>query len=87
METVQNPGDVLFFPPWMWHYVENLDDTIGLRYGFGTLRDALVGSVGLSYVRAFAAKPSLLSNALITLTRRDIRTREDRLLAPAVIDD
>ena len=87
LEMVQQPGDILYFPPWMWHYVENLDHTIGLRYGYATLRDALVGSPGLTYVRALAAKPSLLSNALITLTRRDIRHREDRLLAPAIIDD
>jgi lysine-specific demethylase 8 len=87
IEAIQEPGDLLYFPPWMWHYVENLDHTIGLRYGFATLRDALVGSLGLTYVRGVAAKPSLLSNALITFTRRDIRNREDRLLAPAVIDD
>jgi hypothetical protein len=87
IEFVMNPGDVFYFPPWMWHYVENLDHTIGLRYGYATLRDALVGSVGLTYVRAFAAKPSLLVNAMTTLTRRDIRNREDRLLAPALIDD
>lgn len=87
IEVIQEPGDILFFPPWMWHYVENLDHTIGLRYGFATLRAALVGSPGLTYVRAFAAKPSLLSNALITFTRKDIRSREDRLLAPAFIDD
>jgi hypothetical protein len=87
IELIQHPGDILYFPPWMWHYVENLDHTIGLRYGFATLRDALVGSAGLTYIRAFAAKPSLISNALITLTRRDIRNREERLLAPAIIDD
>jgi hypothetical protein len=87
IEFVMNPGDILYFPPWMWHYVENLDHTIGLRYGYATLRDALIGSPGLTYVRALAASPSLLLNALTTLTRRDIRNREDRLLAPALIDD
>jgi hypothetical protein len=87
IETIQRPGDILYFPPWMWHYVENLEHTIGLRYGFATLRDALVGSLGLTYVRAFAAKPSLLANAVTTFLRRDIRNREDRLLAPALIDD
>lgn len=86
-ESIVHPGDLLYFPPWMWHYVENLDHTIGLRYGYATLRDALVGSLGMTYVRAAAAKPSLISNALVTLTRRDIRNREDRLLAPAIIED
>jgi hypothetical protein len=87
IEFVMNPGDILYFPPWMFHFVENLDHTIGLRYGYATLRDALVGSVGLTYVRAFAASPSLLLNAWATLSRKDIRNREDRLLAPALIDD
>lgn len=87
LETMLGPGDLLYFPPWMWHYVENVDHTIGLRYGYATLRDALVGSIGLTYVRAAAARPSLLSNAFATLSRRDLRNREDRLLAPAVIED
>lgn len=86
-DFIQRPGDVFFFPPWMWHYVENLEHTIGLRYGFASLRDAVVGSLGLTYVRAFATNSSLFSSALATLRRRDLRNREDRLLAPAVIDD
>jgi hypothetical protein len=86
-EFIMNPGDILYFPPWMWHFVENLDHTIGLRYGFATLRDALVGSIGLTYVRAFAASPSLLLNAMATLRRKDLRNREELLLAPALIDD
>jgi hypothetical protein len=87
IEVIQEPGDVLFFPPWIWHYVENLEHTIGVRYGFATLRDALVASPAMTYVRIFAAKPSLIANALVTLTRRDLRNREDRLLAPALLDD
>jgi hypothetical protein len=86
-EAIQRPGDILYFPAWMWHYVENLEHTIGLRYGFASVRGAFVGSPGLTLVRALVAKPSLLSQAYATYVRRDTRSREDRLLAPALIDD
>lgn len=86
-EVVTEPGDLLFFPAWMWHYVENLDHTIGVRYGWASLRAALTGSPTFTYIRAFAARPSLLSTAWTTYVKRDIRAREEKLLAPAVIRD
>ncbi len=86
-EVIQQPGDILYFPAWMWHYVENLEHTIGLRYGFASVRGAWVGSPGLTLVRALVAKPSLFAQAYTTYVRRNTRSREDQLLAPAVIDD
>jgi hypothetical protein len=87
LEVIQHPGDILYFPSWMWHHVKNLEHSIGVRYGSMNIHSALFGSPAFTYVRTFAARPSLLKTAYATFRRSDIDTREEGLLTPGLIDD
>jgi hypothetical protein len=68
-EVVLNPGDVLYFPPFVWHYVENLDATIAVAYRFFSLRTALRSSWPLTVAKFMATKPSLLHTLYYSLTK------------------
>jgi Cupin-like domain len=35
-EAVLNPGELLYIPPYWWHYVESLDDAISLGFRYDT---------------------------------------------------
>ncbi len=63
-ETHLKKGDILFVPTWMWHEVENLTDSWGLRYGFTSLRGFL-RNPSYAFVRVFLAKPNFFRTLYI----------------------
>ncbi len=50
-------GDVLYNPPYMWHHVENLTDSVGIGYRFVHARSTLRASWTLPLLRLFAWNP------------------------------
>ena len=57
--AILEPGDVLYVPPFFWHEVENLTDTIAVGYRFSSLRAALHASVAFLAVRLFSMNPPI----------------------------
>lgn len=56
MEAETRPGDLLYVPPWIWHYVRNESPTIAVRCGFMDPRGMLTESTTLAFIRLFAAR-------------------------------
>lgn len=65
-EVTLEEGDVLWFPPFYWHYVENLSDSIGVAYKFSDISFAFKTSRMLTTLYFMATRPNLLYN-FITL--------------------
>jgi hypothetical protein len=60
LETELEPGDVLWVPPFWWHYVVNLSPlNIAASYRSMSLRRGLRASPLLSVLRVFARNPGL----------------------------
>lgn len=60
IEIILEPGDVLFFPSFIWHQVENLTDTIGVAYKFAEFKAGLKSSKMLTACLLLATKPPLI---------------------------
>ena len=58
-EFILEPGDVLWFPPFAWHYVENLSESIGVAYKFANIGLSLKSSKVLTTLFFMATKPNL----------------------------
>jgi lysine-specific demethylase 8 len=58
-EIILNPGDVLWFPSFTWHQVENITPSIGIRYGRGSFGCAWKSSKLLTILFFLVTKPSL----------------------------
>lgn len=71
-EVILEPGDVLYVPPFWWHYAENLDDGIGVAYRCNSPSLALRSSPFLTMMRLLAHNPSALYTLYHALfTRRN----------------
>jgi hypothetical protein len=59
-EITLNPGDVLWFNSFIWHQVENLTPTIGIRYGRSSFHCPWKSSKMLTALILLSTKPSLI---------------------------
>lgn len=57
-DFVLKQGDILYNPPFFWHDILNLSDSIGVGYRFGYLNGALRVSPAFSLLRMLATNPS-----------------------------
>lgn len=58
-EVVLEPGDVLYVPPHLWHYVENQTDTIGVGFRFSSVSAAIRSSFMFTFLRFCAQNPPM----------------------------
>ncbi|MBC7538049.1 MAG: cupin-like domain-containing protein [Bacteriovorax sp.] len=54
-----NPGDIMYVPPHVWHFVENQTDTIAVGYRFSSLKASLKSSVTMTLLRIFSTNPPI----------------------------
>jgi len=60
-EVILKPGDVLWFPPFYWHYVRNLSSSIGVAYKNVNLKSALERSKMLSVLFFLRTQPHVVN--------------------------
>jgi len=70
---VLDAGDVMYIPPFVWHYVENVTTTIAVAYRFFSLRDALRSSWPLTVAKFLSTRPSLFHS--LVCPRRSLDRR------------
>ncbi len=56
-ETVLEPGDVLWNPPWVWHGVQNLTESIAVSMWWANVARSVSNTPGLT-PRAFLGRPN-----------------------------
>ena len=61
-EVIVGEGDVIFFPPLVWHEVENLDETIGVAYKFADLPSGFYTSKIMAFLYFFSVDPPLFNS-------------------------
>jgi hypothetical protein len=70
-EVVLDEGDVMYIPPFVWHYVENLSTSIAVAYRFYSIRAALRSSWPLTVTRLSLTKPSVFHS--LVCPRRSLK--------------
>ena len=74
-EVLLEPGDVLYVPPFVWHYVENVTTTIAAAYRFFSIRHGLRSSRAMMAMKLLATRPSLLHGLFCPRRATDRRCR------------
>src|SRR5690554_3523068 len=59
IEVVLEAGDILYVPPFYWHYVENMTDSISVAYKFSNIPIAMKVSKFFTALIFMATKPSV----------------------------
>lgn len=75
-EIILEPGDVLWFPSFTWHYVENLTTTIGIRYGRGSMATAWKSSKLLTAMFFMVTKPSIPEHLYNTYIKKKLVVKD-----------
>lgn len=57
VEAHLRPGDVLYVPPFVWHEVENIGETIAVGYRYSSLAAAARSSLAFLLLRALSTNP------------------------------
>lgn len=86
-QVILEEGDVLYGPTWMWHHVENLEDSIGISYRFTHLGGALKFSFGMTFLRVFLAKPNFLQILFDSFFGKKVTERDRNLKQPKMYFD
>lgn len=74
-------GDILFVPTWMWHEVENIENSWGVSYRFTNLRGFLKYPA-LAFIRFFLTKPSFFEVFYYSFFKSDVGKRNKNPLTP-----
>lgn len=76
-EVVLDAGDVMYVPPFVWHYVENVTATIAVAYRFFSLRAAVRSSLPMTISKFLATRPSILHTLVCPRRALDRRCHVD----------
>jgi hypothetical protein len=66
-ETVLEPGDILYSPPYYWHDVINLERSIGLSCRWFSVKSALRASPLLATLEVFNTKPNMIKGLIMSV--------------------
>lgn len=86
-EVTLNPGDVMYIPPYAWHYVTNPTDSIGVGYRWFAPRAALNACLTQTLLTACASNPPVLRNAVNARFKKgnpDLVTSVPRAVPPVL---
>lgn len=86
-ECVLNEGDILYVPAWMWHEVENLEDSWGVGYRFPDVRQAIDQSLTFFLKRIFLTEPPFWKVFYYSFFNANINSRDKYFLTPKVYKD
>lgn len=75
-EVTLEPGDVLWVPPFTWHYVENTTNSIGIRYGRTNLASAFKSTKMLTSLIFLATKPTIFEHYYFSRTQKKMHIFE-----------
>lgn len=65
IEIIIEPGDILYVPPFYWHYVENITDSISVAYKFANVPLSLRVSKFFTLMFFMATKPSIFTSFFV----------------------
>jgi hypothetical protein len=72
-EIILDEGDVMWFPTFYWHYVENLTENIGVTYQFTEFGESFKLSKAMTTLFFLATRPTLLESFYYnTFKKRDL---------------
>lgn len=71
IEIDLEPGDILIVPPFMWHYIHNTTDSIGVAYKFSSLLNGFKSSTILTILYLLSTRPSIIFSFFITRIKKD----------------
>ena len=72
-EIILDEGDVLWFPTFYWHYVENLEENIGVTYKFTEFGESFKLSKVMTGLFLLATRPSIFESFYYnTFKKRDL---------------
>lgn len=69
-EVILEEGDVLWFPTFYWHYVENLSENIGVTYKYTEFNRAIQESKILSLLFFLSTKPTIIESLYYNIVKK-----------------
>lgn len=71
IEVILEPGDILLVPPFTWHYVENLTDSIAVAYKYANVISAYKSSKLFTILSFLSTRPSIFYSFIMTRVQKN----------------
>lgn len=70
IDIILEPGDVLIVPPFTWHYVENITDSIAVAYKYANIFQSLKSSVFFTFFSLMSTNPFILQSFILNRIKK-----------------